>query len=169
MSLENIYYVGQTIAVVAILGSLIALIYQLRQANRMARKTAMQVQIDGLLAMTRTIYETPGLADILLRGNAGLDALNDADRLRYITFCVSSFRIWEGLHAQFVDGRIDPELWEMHVHELRAQRDFAGSRQVWAFRGPSFSKAFQAFMTTLETQTYDGELHDIKPSPKKQP
>ena len=149
MSLENIYYVGQTIAVVAILGSLIALIYQLRQA-------------------TRTIYETPGLADILLRGNAGLDALNDADRLRYITFCVSSFRIWEGLHAQFVDGRIDPELWDMHINELRAQRDFAGSRQVWAFRGPSFSKAFQAFMTTLETQTYDGELHDIKPSAKKQ-
>ncbi|WP_156945559.1 hypothetical protein [Hyphomonas johnsonii] len=31
--------------------------------------------------MTRTIYEAPGLADILLKGNGGLDQLEDGDRL----------------------------------------------------------------------------------------
>lgn len=164
MTLENIYYIGQTIAVLAILGTLIALIYQLRQSNKVARKTAVQIQIDGLLAMTRTIYETPGLADILLSGNKGLEHLKEADRLRYITFCVSSFRIWEGLYAQFVDGRIDPELWAAHINELRAQRNFEGAKQVWAFRGPSFSKSFQTFMATLETQAFEGAMHDIKPS-----
>ena len=43
MTLENIYFVGQTFAVFAILGTLLALIYQLRQSNSTARKMAMQV------------------------------------------------------------------------------------------------------------------------------
>lgn len=165
MTLESIYYIGQTVAVIAILGTLIAVIYQLRQSNQTARIAATQAQIEGLLAMTRTIYETPGLAGILLSGNAGLDQLGPEQRLRYITFCVSSFRIWEGLHAQYIDGRIDSELWDMHVNELRVQRNFEGARQVWAFRGAMFSKDFQAFMATLETRSdVAGKMHDIEPA-----
>lgn len=38
MTLENIYYVGQTIAVFAILGTLIMLMVQMRQANRLAHR-----------------------------------------------------------------------------------------------------------------------------------
>ena len=37
MSLEAIYYIGQTVAVVAILGSLIAIFLQQRQANKISR------------------------------------------------------------------------------------------------------------------------------------
>ena len=37
MTLETIYYIGQTIAVVAILGSLIAIFLQQRQANKISR------------------------------------------------------------------------------------------------------------------------------------
>ena len=48
MPLENIYYIGQTIAVIAILGSLFVLIFQVRQANMLTRVAAVREQIDGL-------------------------------------------------------------------------------------------------------------------------
>lgn len=41
MTLETIYYIGQTIAVVAIFGSLVVLIFQLSQQRREIRLAAM--------------------------------------------------------------------------------------------------------------------------------
>ncbi len=157
MTLEDIYYVGQTVAVVAILGSLFAVITQLRQATKQiksahetARQTALRDQIEGLERMTRTIYETPGLAAVLLRGNQGLGGLSDEERLRYITFCTTAFRVWERLHVQYVAGQIDADLWTTHINELRAQASFQGAKEVWALRGSMFSDAFQQFMKGLE-------------------
>ncbi len=40
MSLESIYYLGQTIAVMAILGFLAGILFQMRQTNRLARARA---------------------------------------------------------------------------------------------------------------------------------
>ena len=37
MTLETIYYIGQTVAVVAIVASLVAIYWQQREANKMAR------------------------------------------------------------------------------------------------------------------------------------
>jgi len=171
VSLENIYYIGQTVAVAAILGSLIVLILQVHHANKQAaaenlaqRKRTMYQQINSLQEMTRTIYETPGLAEILLAGNHGLGRLQDGDRLRYITYCTTIYRIWENLHAQLESGQVDQALWDIHANELRNQLGFVGAREVWTFRKPMFSQAFQDYVATLDLPSAQGRLHDISPA-----
>jgi len=64
--LENIYYIGQTVAVLAILISLLFLAYQGRQAQKQIEQTNAIAQaqlskgsVDYFTAMTRSFLETP--------------------------------------------------------------------------------------------------------------
>lgn len=127
MSLENIYYIGQTIAVVAILATLIGLIIQMRSATQLARKTAIQDQLDKLERLPRALFETPGLADIYVRGVKDIEALTDSERMIYLAFWRSSLRIWEGIYTQYLDGDIDPETWETYRKQLRGETTAPGA------------------------------------------
>ena len=62
MTLENIYYIGQTIAVVAILGSLAGIYFQQRQANKIARSDMSQRVSSSFSDSMRELMSNPGLA-----------------------------------------------------------------------------------------------------------
>ena len=81
MTLEDINYIAQTVGVVAILGTFVAVLIQMRQTNRLLRNQAKRAQIDGIKAISEATYQTPGLADTLVRGIAGgLDGITIAER-----------------------------------------------------------------------------------------
>ena len=145
MTLEGIYYVGQTIAVVAIIGSLIVLIVQNRQAHQLAVDTAVRHQIEGMQNISRSLFETPGLADIWRRGNMGLGHLVEEDRVRYLSFLTYTLRIWETSHAVFIKGDVVEALWISHTRQLRDVQDMEGVKQGWDMRRHVFSEAFQTF------------------------
>jgi hypothetical protein len=130
MTLEEIYYVGQTIAVVAIVGSLIVLIMQNREAHQLARDSALRHQIEGLQNISRLLFETPGMADVWVRGGAGLDKLSPEDRVKFMAYMTYTLRIWEGLHAQFLRGQLGDELWRVHAKQLRDVQEFNGVKQM---------------------------------------
>ena len=77
MTLEEIYFVGQTIAAAAIIGSLLALIAQNHAAQKMVRDAAVRSQVEGLQNISRALFETPGMADVWFRGIGGLDHLSE--------------------------------------------------------------------------------------------
>lgn len=62
MTLENIYYVGQTVAVLAILGSLAGIFVQLRQANKIARVDFSQRVSSNYSDSMRELMSNPALA-----------------------------------------------------------------------------------------------------------
>jgi hypothetical protein len=148
MSLEQIYEISQTLASLAVVVSLVILIQQNRQANQLARDAAMRIQVEGLQEISRALYETQGLADVWHRGNTDLSSLSDADRVRYVTFLTYTLRIWEGLHAQQAQGKIDADLWRSHTQLLRSVQALSGAKAVWDLRRHYFSKAFQDFYAT---------------------
>lgn len=131
MTLESIYYIGQTVAVLAILASLIGLIIQMRSATRLARKTAIQDQLEKLERLPRALFETPGLADIYVRGVKDIEGLTDSERMIYLTFWRSSLRIWEGIYTQYLDGDIDPETWETYRKQLLGETLAPGAHEAW--------------------------------------
>lgn len=63
MTLEEIYYVGQTIAVVAILGSLAGIFIQLRLSNRIARSDFSQRATNSYSETLRDLMCNPALAE----------------------------------------------------------------------------------------------------------
>ncbi len=78
MSLENIYYIGQTVAVVAILASLVAIWYQMRQSQKMERAAAQRELLLRVSEWTRNFLTIGGNGDLLTRGLVEYEASDAA-------------------------------------------------------------------------------------------
>ena len=145
MTLENINYIAQTIAAVAIVASLVILIVQVRQTQADLRRVAFHTQLDGLRQLVRGVYETPGLADILARSRTAWETLNPEERVRLEAYYLESCRIWEGLHALHASGLIDEPTWTAHLPQFRTEMAEPGVARFWSAVRHMFTPAFQAF------------------------
>lgn len=166
MTLEEIYYVGQTIAVIAIIGSLVALIAQNHASQKMVRDAAVRTQVEGLQNISRALFETPGLAEIWVRGIVGFDQLSNEERVKFTAFVTYTLRIWEGLHAQFRHRQLGEEVWRGHIQQLRDVQIFDGLKKVWELRRHTFSEEFQEFYESNLAQGTAQDIYGLKEQPK---
>jgi hypothetical protein len=83
---------------VAILASLVILIRQNRQERRRAVHQSQQELTQTILNLTRDAYNSPGLADVYVRGGRDLASLSDEEQVRFITFATYIARSYEHLH-----------------------------------------------------------------------
>lgn len=143
MTLEELAYISQIIGVVAVFGSLVILIVQIRAANQLAREAANNAQSAGLQEISRAIFEAPGMAGVWERGTRDLASLDDEERVRFIAFTTFSLRIWEGLHLQHLRGQVAEDLWNSHLRQLASIQKLPGFNDVWETRRATFSPLFQ--------------------------
>lgn len=171
MTLEEVYYISQIVAVVAIFCSLVAVLVQMRQTNRLLRNQARRDQIDGIKSISEAFYRTPGLADLVARaGEGGLEALSEAGRMQLIAFQTAAERTWEAMHQQFLDGQIDAALWQAHLEQARATwRTSPAVRAVWAARAHFFTAQYRAFHAAEIERDTGGTLYPIRDAAAVQP
>ena len=150
MTLEDINYVAQTVGVVAILGTFVALLIQMRQTNRLLRNQAKRMQIDGIKAISEAVYQTPGLADTMMRAiTGGLDVLTTAERMQILSYLMTAERTWEAMFVQYQDGLIDEELWQAHSRQTQATiNDNPVMAEFWALRREFFMPAYRDYRDT---------------------
>ncbi|MBL4618244.1 MAG: hypothetical protein JKY46_11165 [Robiginitomaculum sp.] len=90
MTLESVYYIGQTVAVVAIFASLVAVFIQMRhiskqtrQANRLARADLTLNVCMQTGATNLSMTDSPEKADFLYRALIENEPLSGSERLRF--------------------------------------------------------------------------------------
>lgn len=147
MTLEDINYIAQTVGVVAILGTFVAVLIQMRQTNRLLRNQAKRAHIDESKAISVALYQTPGLADSFLRAaSGGLDALSPTERFQILAFLMAAERNWEGMFVQYQDGQIDEELWQAHSrHSQAAWNDNPAMAEFWRLRREFFMPEYRKY------------------------
>jgi hypothetical protein len=158
MTLAQLSDASQAVAAFAVVASLIILILQNRQANILARQEAMRRQMEGVQNISRVIFETPGMADVWVRGTSDFKQLSGEDRIKFLAFVTYTHRIWEGLHKEHLRGQLDDELWQAHAQMLRSVQALSGVRHAWTLRKGIFSEAFQRF---YEANAMQGVAMDI--------
>lgn len=82
MTLEELYYVSQIVAVIAILGSLAAVYWQVRQTNMIARAELTHSANVQAAQMQMSLYDTPEKADLMYRALTGTEPLSDSEKAR---------------------------------------------------------------------------------------
>ena len=147
MTLEDINYIAQTLGVVAILGTFVAVLIQMRQTNRLLRNQAKRAQIEGIKAISEAAYQTPGLADLIVRAVAGgLESLTPAERMQVLSYLMTAERTWEAMFVQYQEGLIDEELWLAHGRQTQAAlNDNPVMAEFWALRREFFMPAYREF------------------------
>jgi len=82
MTLEELSYIGQAVAAIAVLVSLAAVWWQLRQTNRIAKADLTHSVWLSAGEMGLSLYDSPEKAELMHRALTGKGPLSDSERLR---------------------------------------------------------------------------------------
>lgn len=140
---SELVQIGANLAVVA---SVLFLVFQSRLGIQMLREAAERNHMDKHQSVSRLIAENPQLADLWARGsNSGIAKLTETERVQFINFFTYVLRIWEELFLQHRRGLINDEIWKANVGILRDTKPMPGAIDGWAVRRHLFTDPFQQF------------------------
>ncbi|MDX1580176.1 MAG: hypothetical protein R3360_01000 [Alphaproteobacteria bacterium] len=140
MDLETVYYISQTVAVIVIIATLIALLIQTRQTNSISRAELTQSQWMDWGNMLVSFYDTPEKAELLRRGLIEDGDLTGAERDRISIFLAINVSIAEGAYYLKTRGMIEPVAYDCNLEMVRFHLTFPRARRWWQKRGRQFYK-----------------------------
>ena len=142
MTLEELYYVSQIVAVVAILASLAAVYWQVRQTNMIARADLTHSAFLQGTQIQTSLYDTPEKADLMYRALRGSSPLSDPERVRVEVALAAVFG----------------------MHELAFYLQQRNLIEASAYMG--FETIVRLFMRSPYVQAYWARHHDEGKDPK---
>lgn len=128
MTLESIYYIGQTIAVVIIIATLIALLYQSRQANRLARADMSERTMRFFGDTMGELMRYPELTATFRKVMFEPTELTPVELTQILTFLNLTLHVHRTAFLSFSGGLIDERV--MHAYE---------SNTCWYLTAPVFA------------------------------
>jgi hypothetical protein len=156
VTLEEIYYISQIVAVVGIFASLIFVGLQIRQNTRAIKATSHHAITDSFNAINNSILSDPKVARLWRLGMAGAEGLDEDEGVSFSFMALSYMRIFETLYYQYTNGTLDKNLFDEELNTLKwTVKENPGFRAWWAANPISLSAEFRAFIDGLirEAQT----------------
>ena len=145
MTLEDIYYISQIIAAVAIFGSLVFVGLQMRAQTRETRYGTMnQILTDYDQILSAWSNDPVAAQDYFVGTAGGLEAI-PADRRAAQVFLLSRvLRVYERAYIQRAAGRLGDDAWESIHGAVGPATSGNHFKEYWRTRKTSFSSAFVA-------------------------
>lgn len=151
MSLEEISYVSQIAASVAVVGSLIYLALQVRQAERNQRAIIQQGRADRTSQVSLAMA-VPGMATVFRKGMAGAE-LTREEFDQWMLMWRAGLLSAEDSFLQHKAGLLDEEAYSSFVAGMKSYMASPGLRAVWRLTGGQFGKDYRDFVDSIIEQT----------------
>ena len=146
LTLESIYFIGQTIAAIAIVVSLIYVGIQVRQNTSATKTASAQAYVTANNEIVGLINSSPKLADVLHQGANGLSVIKDGDLIRFMAFHDLVFISFQSFHLQWKKGTLDEALWVTYKQAFIALLQQKGQQDWWTERRHWFNSEFQDYV-----------------------
>jgi hypothetical protein len=146
VTLQDLGNIGEFVAAIATLITLIYLAAQIRQNTRAVRSSAFQQVVDSFSGISLEIGLNRELSEILDRGSNGLSSLDSVQRRRHWSVLLSFFRRAESVFFQSEQGTLQVESWEGIREFLRSVLQSQGARQFWDENSFAFNSRFRTFV-----------------------
>lgn len=119
VNLEELAYLAEVVASVALVLSLIYVSIQVRQSNISTRLAAVRAVQASIGSLEENFISDPGLADLLHCGMTGaIEDLPDRDRIRLSVFYRHSLRTFQSAHYHYRKGALEKSIWEPEARAL---------------------------------------------------
>ena len=154
MSLEDLGNIGEFVAAVAVVISLIYLAVQIRQNTRSVRMASHHSINTSLHDLSKLGASDPALAELWLKGRRDLDSLSEVERFQFEMIASWLFRLYEELFNYHRRGQIDSTFWTARSGNILAYMSLPGVRQWWETTqltfpvkgGEQFSQEFREYI-----------------------
>jgi hypothetical protein len=143
MTLENVFYISQTVSAFAIVGSLLFLGVEMRHTSRESLHRSAEESLQKLRDLELAMAADADRAGVWLSGLHDFSILTPVNKVRFLLIAHMVLKTNESFLLAFRDGRLTREMYE--PEELHQGDFFAypGMQAAWEIRKHYFSKAFQ--------------------------
>ena len=144
MTLEHMFYLSQTLAAFAIVGSLFFVGMELRSSNQVNRHRIIEELLADYRAAKTGVANNADVAQVWLSGLSNFAALNPVDRVRFTLIADLFFHTHQSLYLHYCDGRMRDELYEPARSNMTDLLGYPGLQAVWDLRRHHFHSAFRS-------------------------
>ena len=159
LTLEQIYFIGQTISAIAVVLSLIYVGLQVKQNTTATQTASAQAYVTADNEIVGLINSSPKLADVLHQGANGLSALKGGDIIRFMAFHDLIFISFQSFHLQWKKGTLDEGLWGTYRQSFLDLLQQKGQQDWWALRRHWFTSEFQDYVEQAVAKEVGKPMH----------
>ena len=152
MTLEQTFYLSQTIASVAVVGTLVYLGLQVRYAERAQRGIMQQGRADRASQAALTLAQG-GLSSIWHRGAVGDQTLSRQEFDQWMLLCRAAFLSGEDSYMQHKAGLLSENAFASYVAGVRYYMSTPGLRAAWQVSCRQFGGEFVEFVNAELART----------------
>lgn len=149
MTLEEIYYISQIVAVVGIFASLVFVGLQIRQNTRATRAASHNAVSDSLNEINRMFAENADLTKIWLAGMADRKSLTPEERWRFDATARAYMHVCETMYIQAGLGAGDKSVMHAEEEGIRVVFGAPGIREWWSENPYGFCNEFRTYVAKL--------------------
>ena len=145
MSLDDLGNLGEFIASIAVIISLIYLAVQLRRNTQQLASSEKSLQRNESTtaheqwsAFRHLMINNTAAAEVWLRGQKDLDSLSELEYLQFTNLAIDQFFIISNMRERHLAGVSDPALWERNIAAGRRFLDSPGGKKWWEAHKSTF-------------------------------
>jgi hypothetical protein len=147
MSLEDLGNIGEFVAAVAVVVSLIYLAVQIRQNTKTTRVQIFQQLSLHSAEELQATGRNPHATRLFVAGLPGRDNLSEEEQGQFDFLIMGIFTFFENLHYQYLSGMLEEELWQRYRRHIQWYLDRDGVRQWWSLTESTWmSDSFRRFV-----------------------
>lgn len=161
MSIEQLGNIGEFVAAIATVITLIYLAFQLRQNTRALRATAFQSVVSEMGKNVEPLLNNNGLAEIFMKCTSNPESLTDVEKVRANCLYVATFRRLEAVYVQYTLGTMELENKLGFEESIIPLLRFPYAATWW----DGAKKAFYApYVQYIDERIASGQVLDKSPS-----
>lgn len=159
MNWEMLSAIGQLMAALGVIPSLIYLAIQIREQNRERRRAGINILTAQWSELVKTAQESREFAVVFLQGMRSFHDLDAPDKLRFSAFFTRFVRNCEGMYVYYRDDALAKPLWDEVEQTIIDYFAYPGVREWWATRKHWVTDEFRAVVETLIAKNPEATLY----------
>jgi hypothetical protein len=119
MTIQDLGSIGEFVAAIATVATLVYLAVQIRQNTRMVRTSTYQAALESSNRVNELVLDNPELHRIYRLGRADPSQLTDEERARFRLVIGQLMNVYETMFLQYERGTLDEDFWRARRRALR--------------------------------------------------
>lgn len=146
MTIQELGSLGELVAAIATVATLIYLALQIRHNTQATRAGSFHAISDSMNHVNVAVAQNPSLARIWVAGSVDRSALTEEERHQYDLVLLSYFHVFETMHYQARVGAGEKNLLVAEERSLAALLSTPGVREWWAENPYAFGPEFRSYL-----------------------
>jgi hypothetical protein len=137
----RLYRIGEVIGVLGIIGSLVFVGLEVRQSAAATRSATAAEFSAGFRELNLVLATNPDLAGMVAEYGADPSRASEAQQVQMRALWRGLFQTWSSVHRQYLNGTLEPVLWQTVVDQMVAYSAPVGDDQSmmrWAWETDGF-------------------------------